>query len=1004
MSHPLRGKQEQALISGLRSFLRARLPEHMVPAVFVRLDELPLTASGKVDRQALPPPGERICAPPSELKSELESELAAMWQEVLHLERVGAGDSFFDLGGHSLSAVRLFSRIRQRFGVEVKFQGFFQDPTLAGLASLIRQAKDTEPDDLIPRLPRGGGLPLSYAQERLWFLYRLAPESRAYNCAYSFRLHGRLDVAALEASLDGLVRRHEPLRTRFAEVDGRPAQIIDPPTPLSLPVADLQGCAPIEADRLLEEEARRRFSLEQGPLFHARLLKLGPEQHVLMLHFHHIAVDGWSIEVAFREISHLYQRPDATLPELPIQYADYAAWQRRRLALTDELDFWRERLAGAPPLLEVPADHPRPAVQSFRGGSVPCPLPPGLRQLAQREDATLATTLLAVYLALLHRYTQREDLLVGIPSAGRDRVELEGLLGFFVNTLPLRVEVSGEPPFQELLARTRRETLAAYERDRVPFERLVQELSPARTASYNPLVQIGFVPLPPAEVDLRLHGLSSRYVDTDARKTVLDLSLYFWEENEGIGASIEHSTDLYERPTIERLARHLRNLAEAAVADPRRTVAELPLLSSAERAQILVEWNDTARVSNPASVHDLFAAQAARTPEAVAVEQGADRLTYRELAARSSRLAGFLQKHGVGPEVRVGCSVGRSPGMAVGFLAILEAGGVYVPLDPGYPRQRLDLLLEDSAPALVLTQDHLRHLDSGDWATATVDPRSAAYVIYTSGSSGRPKGVVVEHGSARPPGPGAGELLGIGPGRPRAAVSALGFDASIWEFLMALLTGGTLCVPPAGRRAPPGPTCCELLRGERITAVDPAALVLAALPARAAAGPALCWSSPARPARRSWSSAGRPAAACQRLRPDRGHGLRRHWASPLGRRAPPPIGRPLRGVRVYVLDAAGSRCRSACRASSTSAGRRRARLPRPARADRRALRPRPVRGMPGARLYRTGDRVRWRADGTLEFLGRAGRPGQAARLPHRARRDRGGAAPATRRSGRTRLS
>jgi amino acid adenylation domain-containing protein len=989
VSHPLRARQEQALLQDLRSFLRARLPDFMVPAVFIPLDELPLTVHGKVDRHALPLPDEprpqSVAAP----ASALEESLAALWREVLHLESVGARDNFFDLGGHSLYAVQLFSRVRQRFGIEIKFQGFFQDPTVAGLAALVEQAQEAAQrilGDVIPRIARGGPLPLSYAQERLWYLDRLAPGSRAYNCSYFFRLHGRLDAAALNASLRELVRRHEPLRTRFAEVAGRPVQIIEPAGSIHLPVTDLQSLPPEprrrEVDRLLDEETRQLFDLERGPLVRAGLLRLGREEHVLELHFHHIAIDGWSIEVAFREIRQLYEAHSrgwtAVLPDLPLQIADYAVWQRRQLAgsaLAEQIGDWTRHLAGAPPLLEVPADRPRPAVQSFRGGSVPFQLgerlSSGLHQLAQREGTTLATTLLGVYLALLVRCTERGDLLVGIPSANRGRVELEGLLGFFVNTLPLRVRVSGDLPFQELLARARRETLWAYERETVPFERLVQELRPDRTPSYNPLVQIGFVPLPSAEVDLRLYGLRSEHVETDARKTVLDLSLYFWEASDGIGGLIEYSTDLYVRPTIVRMAQHFQNVIEEALADPLCLVADLSLLSAAERSQILIEWNDTApQPSREACVHDLFAAQAARTPDAVAVEQGERRLTYRELDGRSSRLADLLRERGVGSEVLVGCRAERSLEWVVGFLGILKAGGVYVPLDAGYPKERLEFLLEDSGVAVVVEGEGALVLDVPDvpGVLEVLSPANAAYLIYTSGSTGRPKGVVVEHRSAVHLACAQAQLLGVGPGRRVLQFSPPGFDASIWEFLMALLSGATLCLPPAGVPLY-GPELLELLRRERITAATLPPSVLLPLPVEPLPDLALL----------VVAGEACPAELVARWAPGRrfvnAYGPTEITVcATLGTCQPgdevPSIGRPLPRVRAYVLDAAlrpvpvgipGELCIG-------GDGVARGYLHRAALTAERFVAD-PL-GAPGSRMYRTGDRVRWRPDGTLEFLGR----------------------------------
>ena len=1004
---PLRAAQERALIQRLRAALQRRLPEYAVPSRFIVCDALPLTAHGKVDRNALPRPDDapqaarRAVAP----QGETETILAALWSEVLGLERVGVLDNFFELGGHSLYGVQLFSRIRRRFGVEVTFQRFFEDPTIAGMARLVAEGAKVRPsDDGIVAVPRGGPLPLSCAQERLWFLDRLAPGTRAYNCSYFFRLHGPLDVVALRLAVHALCARHEPLRTTFGEQDGKPFQIIAADSSVDLVLVDLAH-EPEEAReaslaRRLADEASQTFDIERGPLARAGVVRLSGDEHVLTLHFHHLIIDGWSIGVAFRELGLLYAaardgRP-AGLPPLALQYADFAAWQRRQLAgaaFDRVLGWWRERLADAPRDPPLPTDAPRPAVQTFAGGTEVFHLGPALtealRRLATREGTTLATALLAVFTAVLARTSGCDDLLIGVPSASRDRIELEGMLGFFVNTLPLRLEAGGDPPFRELLQRARQTTLDAYERDGVPFERIVQELRVTRSASMNPLVQIGFSPLPPAEVRLQLPGLVSEYIEADGKKTVFDLSLYFWEVGEGAEGLLEYSTDLFAPATIRRLAGHLQTLAAAAVDRPDTRIGALPLMATEER-RALAELRGTPVPRPPGCVHEMIAGHVARTPDAPAVDQRGEVWSYRELDERADRLARFLRARGVGPETLVGCCLERSREWAVAVLAIWRAGGVYVPLDPNYPARRLQVLVEDAAPPIVLTHSRLAPrlpaiagevvcLDTdaatiaghiGEPLDAVVRPDHAAYVIFTSGSTGRPKGVVVEHRHAVHLAHAQMDAPELAAGARVLQFSALGFDASMWEFLMALTTGGTLCIPPPGA-ALYGPDLLQLLRDQSISVVllPPSLLAqlsgddLPALRLLLAGGEACTaevvarWSAPGRRVVNAYGPTEATVVAT--------------WFACAPDGGAPPIGRPLRGVTVHVLDGALQPAPIGVPGELYIGGNGVARgyLRRPELTAERFLDD-PFDPGPHARLYRTGDRVRWSAAGTLQFLGR----------------------------------
>lgn len=723
---------EQALVPALRALAQRHLPSYMVPSVFVSLDALPTSLNGKVDRRALPAPGgartglgTAFVAP----RSELEEALAGLWKELLRVERVGVHDSFFELGGSSLHAVQLFSRLRGAFGLDIGFQELFAHPTVAGLAALAKGGGRAAPraEHAIPRGARTGPVPLSFAQERMWFLHRLAPESRAYNCLCPFRLTGELHAPALDRSLRELLRRHEILRTVYTEIDGMPVQIVAEDAAFRLEVADLQhlpeGEREAQAARLLDAEAQRIFDLKRGPVFRAGLLRLGPRDHVLWLHIHHIAVDGWSLEVAYRELAALYDAfrrgAPPPLPEAPLQYADFAAWQREQLteeSLSALVAGWKQRLLGAPPLLDLPSDRVRPPVQTFRGATIPFQLDPevarAIRDLGAREGVTVNMVLLAAFAVLLHRVTQRDDLLVGLPSAGRDHAEIEAAIGFFVNVVPIRIDVSGAPSFEQLLRRVRAVCLDAYAHDRLPFERLVQELQPERDPSYSPLVQIVFAPQPPAERELHLAGVEARAIDTDTKKTIFDASLYAWETAGGVAGMLEYSTDLFERSTMERTLTHLFTLLAAATSDPARSVASMPLLPERERRRLLVDWNDTgADFPRDQGVLELFEEQAAAAPRAPAVVSDGGSLTYGELDRRANQLARRLIELGVAPDTRVAICAERSPEMVVGILGALKAGAAYLPVDAAIAGERLSFILEDSGAPVLLTQAHLAERD-----------------------------------------------------------------------------------------------------------------------------------------------------------------------------------------------------------------------------------------------------------------------------------------------------
>jgi amino acid adenylation domain-containing protein len=770
----------------LRAHLRERVPEYMLPSAYVVLEALPLTPNGKLDRRALPAPdadaGPASFAAP---RTPTEEVLAGIFADVLGAARVDAHADFFDLGGHSLLATRVVGRAREAFGVDVELGVLFEAPTVASLAArvdaLLREGAGMQAPPLLP-VARGGELPLSFAQQRLWFIDQLQPGSAAYNIPAALRIRGPLDAAALETALAELVRRHEALRTTFAATAGRAVQVVHPAGAFSLPRLDLSGQPEEEREaelrRLADADEAAPFDLAAGPLLRLLLVRLASDDHALLVNMHHIVSDAWSIDVMVREVAELYGafregRP-SPLPELPVQYADYAAWQRAWLvgeALERQLGWWRERLAGAPPVLELPVDRPRPRLAGSGGGRVPLELPPGtadaVRALARREGATPYMALMAAWQALLGRHAGQSDVVVGMPVAGRSRAETEGLIGYFVNTLVIRTGLDDDPDARTLVRRVRAATLGAHQHQDVPFERLVEELGVERSLDHTPLFQVVFNFRGGEGGVARLAGAELERMEGSGGAAKFDLTLTMADGGGELAGSLGFRADLFDAATMERLTGHFARLLRGMTESPELPVSRLPLLDEAERRHVLEGLNDTRR-DYPAGlrVHDLFAAQALRTPDAPAVSFRGDVVTYAELAARSGRLANRLRALGVGPETRVGVCLERTPELVVALLAVLRAGGAYVPLDPAYPRERLGWMQEDARVSLVLTSSALAGvLPAGtrtlalDAVRAEVDaepadvpetgvlPENLSHVIFTSGSTGRPKGVMIRHSS-----------------------------------------------------------------------------------------------------------------------------------------------------------------------------------------------------------------------------------------------------------------
>ncbi|MDQ3252839.1 MAG: amino acid adenylation domain-containing protein, partial [Acidobacteriota bacterium] len=676
--------------------------------------------------------------------------------------------------------------------------------------------------------------PVSFAQQRLWFLDQLEPGNPAYNIPLAVRMSGSLNLEVLQLALNTLVARHESLRTTFATVEGNPFQVIAADIKVALPVTELRPLpeAEIEAEvqSLATEESNRPFDLVQGPLVRTRLLRLSDEEHILLIVMHHIISDGWSVEVFLRELMVLYEaflawRP-SPLPELPIQYVDFAVWQREWLqgeVLDQQLAYWKQQLAGAPPGLELPTDHPRPMVQSFRGAWQSQVLSPNLlkslNELSRREGVTLFMTLLAAFQTLLARYSGQEDITVGSPIAGRNRVEIEGIIGAFINMLVLRTDLSGDPTFCELLGRVREVALGAYAHQDLPFEKLVEELQPERTLSRNPLFQVLFIFGNYAMEELKLPGLNLRLVEFDSKTTQFDMVLEIVEKAEGLSCLIAYNTDLFEAATIRRMLKHFHVLLEAVLADPERSLSSLPLLTESERQELLVEWNGT-KLDYPKDrcLHELFEGQVARTPDAIAAAFEQERLTYRELNDSANQLAHYLQRRGVRPEVIVGICMPRSVEMMVALLGVLKAGGAYLPLDPAYPTERLRFMLEDAAVPIVLTHtDLVRNLPvEGSAALVCMDAEweaiarectqntesiatgeNLAYVIYTSGSTGKPKGMLITHRAIVSHSVAVAQYYELRPSDRVLQFASLSFDVAAEELYPTWLSGATVVMQPS---------------------------------------------------------------------------------------------------------------------------------------------------------------------------------------------------------------
>ncbi|TNH41880.1 non-ribosomal peptide synthetase [Photorhabdus luminescens] len=1003
------------LAASLHTHLSAMLPDYMVPAAFVRLAAFPLTPNGKLDHQALPAPGEEAFARQVYVapQGEMEIAVAAIWRELLGVEQIGRHDNFFALGGHSLLAVRMMNRIAV-FGVDLPLAELFMSPSLSAFTEKICAQRHAGSDQLpeIRPISRDSLLPLSFGQQRLWFLAQFEGVSDTYHIPTALRLRGRLDLSAWQQALNRLFARHEALRSVFITVDGQP-QVELLPAEFGLPVKkyDLRKASNVDEQfkRLCVQEAKTPFDLARGPLIRCALIQLADEEHIFLLTQHHIISDAWSLKILESELVALYaaclnQQPDPLLP-LTIQYPDYAAWQRQVFSgegVQAQCDYWRQTLADAPVLLELPIDRPRPSQQSFTGGRVAvhidAPLVQALKRLGQQHGTTLFMTLLSAWAALLSRLSGQDDVVIGIPSANRNRREIEPLLGFFVNTLALRIDLSGMPDVVTLLRRVRQTTLGAQEHQDLPFEQVVEIVQPPRRSEHTPIFQVMFAWQENETEEWQLPELAVTPFELEYDIAKFDLQLELTEKAGEIVGELNYSSALFDHETIERQAGYLQAILRAMVNQPQQPVTAIDILSSAERELLLENLNATEEpYPTQVCVHQLFEQQAEKTPDAIAVIYENQTLSYAELNARANRLAHQLIALGVEPDQRVAICVTRSLARIIGLLAVLKAGGAYVPLDPAYPGERLAYMLTDAVPArglkaIVLADNVGRAALSEDvLATLTVfdpntlpeqpddnpqvfglTPQHLAYVIYTSGSTGRPKGVMIEHRSVVNLTLTQITQFDFCAASRMLQFASFGFDASVWEIMMALSCGAMLVIPTETVRQDPQ-RLWHYLEEQAVThaCLTPAMFHDGAdLPA-IAIKPTLIFAGEA-PSTALFQTLCDRADLFNAYGPTETTVCATTWDCPSDYTGGLiPIGSPAANKRLYLLD----EHRQPVPLGTVGelyiggVGVARGYLNRPELTAERFLHD-PFSYEAGARMYRTGDLARYLPDGNLVFVGR----------------------------------
>jgi amino acid adenylation domain-containing protein len=1006
----------------LQLHLKERLPEYMIPSAFVVLDELPYLSSGKVDYRALPLPDKSntdLTAPHKAPRGPIETMLVDIWAEVLGIEQVGIHDNFFELGGHSLLATQAISRMRSALQQDIPLRLIFEEPTVASLAEHLERERQTTQHMHVPPLQpveKNGSLPLSFAQEGLWFLDQLEAESSLYNVPTIMRLTGPLNVEVLEWSLHQIIGRHESLRTTFVLHNGHPEQVVIPSGEWSLPLLNLEAI-PLDqqlaqVERLCQQQARLPFDLSHGPLLRTTLLRLHAQEHLLLLSLHHIICDGWSLQVLFHELSTLYDAflagQPSPLPPLTLHYADYVFWQRQWMQgeiLEEQLTYWKEQLAEAPAHLDLPTDRPASAAGSAAGAILTHELPGALTQalhrLSRQEGLTLFMTLLTAFAILLMRYSSQHDLLVGTPVANRQRREVEGLIGLFINTLVLRTRLSPTLTVRQALRLVREVTLEAYSHQDLPFEKLVEALQPERDLTTTPLFQVMFVLQSAFDQVCKLDGLQVEHIPIDNGMAKYDLTLSLTETRDGLRAALEYRTDLFDRSTMVRLMKQYQTLLEGAVEYPELCISRLPLLTQDEQQQMLVEWNAT-RIAYPReqSIPTVFEEQVERTPHAIAVTFEDQHMTYQELNQRANHLAHHLQQMGLAPEDIVGVYMERSLELLVGLLSILKAGGAYLPLDAAYPPEQLAFMIADARVSILLTQQRLSGklamfadrriicLDA-DWSIIAqyseqtphraITSLNLAYVMYTSGSTGTPKGVSIPHrGIVRLV--RESNYARMDAQQVFLQLTTISFDVSTLEIWGSLLNGARLAVMP-----PQTPSLSELstmLQQEGVSLlwltagffhqmVDAHVSELAQVQQVLAGGDVL---SPEHV--RKLLHAGNHPYVVNGYGPTENTTFTSCYqmcsAEQVGNSV--SIGRPISNTQVYVLDGQFNPVPVGIPGELYTGGDGLARgyLNR---ADLTAEKfvPHPFSDEAGARIYRTGDMVRYLSDGTLEFLGRLDR-------------------------------
>nr|BFE90186.1 hypothetical protein GCM10020185_07220 [Pseudomonas brassicacearum subsp. brassicacearum] len=1027
-------QDQDALNIRLKAALAAELPDYMVPTQLLRLDAMPLGPSGKLDRRALPEPQWQV-REHVEPASALEQQIAGIWREVLGLARIGLRDDFFALGGHSLLATQIISRTRQACDVELPLRTLFEASELGAFAEQVRliqasgQANRQPP---IEKVDRSQPVPLSYSQQRMWFLWQMEPDSPAYNVGGMARLRGVLDVGRFEAALQALILRHETLRTTFPSVDGVARQQVHGETGLRMGWKDFSKLAADvreqRVQQLADSEAHQPFDLETGPLLRACLVKTAEHEHYFVLTLHHIVTEGWAMDIFARELSALYEAfiddRESPLEPLPVQYLDYSVWQRQWLESGErqrQLDYWTAQLGREHPLLELPGDRPRPSVQSHRGELFRFDLSDDLaarvRAFNAQQGLTLFMTMTAALAVLLYRYSGQTDLRIGAPVANRIRPESEGLIGAFLNTQVLRCQLDGQMSVGELFEQVRHTVIEGQSHQDLPFDHLVEALQPPRSAAYNPLFQVMCnVQRWEFQQSRTLAGMTVEYLVNDARATKFDLNLEVTDLDQRLGCCLTYSTDLFDEPRIARMAGHWRNLLEALLVDPARRLSELPLLDTREQQQLLDSLGvEPGEHRLDQCLHELFDEQARMRPDAPALTFAGQTLTYAQLNSRANRLAWMLRERGVGPQVRVGLALERSLEMVIGLLAILKAGGAYVPLDPEYPLDRLSYMIEDSGVSLLLSDRAMFHalgalpegvgcwcLEDDSAALAQYPdqplplinlPQHQAYLIYTSGSTGKPKGVVVSHGEIAMHCQAVIQRFGMRPDDCELHFYSINFDAATERLLVPLLSGAHVVLRAQGQWD--AEEICGLIRQHRIN-------ILGFTPSYGSQlAQWLATQGQTLPVRMCIT--GGEALTGEHLQRIRAafnpslffnaYGPTETVVMPLASLAPErleegaasvPIGSVI-GARVaYILDADLALVPQGATGELYvgGAGLAQGYHQRPGMTAERFVAD-PFANE-GGRLYRTGDLVRQRADGLVEYLGRIDHQVKNPRLPHRA--------------------